>query len=533
MGKLGTDSFHVEASFAKKSKERAVGIVAVERQGFAEWLEREPAHVRAWVESTGFRPRAGAHCLLPGESGRLERVVVLYDDATNFWELASLPGALPRGTYAVKGSLGAELATSLCLGWALGSYRFERYKSKKKELPTLVWPDDADTSRVLALAEGVAFCRDLITTPAEDMGPEELTAAGHALAKRHGAKFHAIVGDKLIQKGFPAIHAVGRASSRPPVLFDLRWGKAKHPRVTLVGKGVCFDTGGLDIKPANYMLLMKKDMGGAALVLGLAHVIMSQNLPVQLRVLVPAVENSVSGNALRPLDVVQTRKGLRVEIGNTDAEGRVVLADALAEAESENPDLIIDAATLTGAARVALGVGLPALFARKDGTADQLMKAGLSAHDPVWRLPLFEPYRRMIDSQIADLTNNSESPYAGAITAALFLAEFMSKDRDWIHLDTMAYNTSARPGRPVGGEALGLFALSRMLEERYAGKARASGSTESTEAAVAPTKGPRATERVVERAKSPRKGSKAIGDRETPSRVKAPRPKKGSARRPR
>ncbi len=472
-----SDSFRVDACFAKKSKDKPVGIVAVEKSAYEAWLRAEPTFVQAWLESTAFRPRVGAHSLLPAEGGRLERVLTVYDDATNFWEFASLPGALPPGTYALANDAAADapsdLATSLCLGWALGSYRFERYKSKKKELPALLWPAAADRERVLRLAEGTFLCRDLINTPAEDMGPVELTAAGHALAKRHGAKFHSISGEKLIRQGYPAVYAVGRASTREPVLFDLTWGKPKHPKLTLVGKGVCFDTGGLDIKPANYMLLMKKDMGGAALVLGLAHVIMSQNLPVRLRVLVPAVENSVSGNALRPLDVIDTRKGIRIEIGNTDAEGRLVLADALTEADSEDPDLLVDAATLTGAARVALGVGLPALFAKKDETANQLLAAGVAAHDPVWRLPLFEPYRRMIDSNVADLTNNSESPYAGAITAGLFLAEFVAKDRDWLHIDTMAYNTSARPGRPVGGEALSLFGLARLFEQRYGGTASA------------------------------------------------------------
>ncbi len=462
-----------------------MGIVALDKASYESWVEKESSFTRAWLDSTGFRPRAGAHSLVPDESGALARVITLYENPSSCWEFASLPGALPTGTYALAEGTPSEVATSLCLGWALGSYRFERYKSKKKPHSTLLWPAVADRERVLRLAEGTFLCRDLINTPAEDLGPPELAAAGQSLAKRHGAKFHAISGERLVRQGYPAIHAVGRAASREPVLLDLVWGKPKHPKVTLVGKGVCFDTGGLNIKPANYMLLMKKDMGGAALVLGLAHVIMSQNLPVRLRVLVPAVENSVSANALRPLDVIDTRKGIRVEIGNTDAEGRLVLADALTEADSEDPDLLIDAATLTGAARVALGVGLPALFARKDETANHLLAAGIEAHDPVWRLPLFEPYRRMIDSQVAELTNNSESPYGGAITAGLFLAEFVSKTRDWLHLDTMAYNTSARPGRPVGGEALGLFGLARLLEQRY-GRGGATGADEPRATAPKP-----------------------------------------------
>lgn len=470
-----SESFKVESCFSKRAKS-AMPLVPVHQGDYGAWLERQPASVRAWLESTrallspgddAAEPKVGAHALVPGPEGALGQVIVLDRRRPSPWDYAGLPGKLPPGTYAAPAGLDAERAAALCLGWALGSYRFERYKTKKKTSPELVWPDSVRPEEVLALAEAICLCRDLINTPAEDMGPAELAEAGRKLARRHGARFSCIGGDDLLRENYPAIHAVGRASSREPLLFDFVWGKPKHPKLTLVGKGVCFDTGGLDIKPSGNMQLMKKDMGGAALVLGLAHVIMSRNLPVRLRVLVPAVENAVAGNAMRPLDVLRTRKGLTVEVGNTDAEGRLILCDALAEAERDEPDLLIDAATLTGAARVALGTSLPAVFARRDETARALVLSGDDAHDPLWRLPLHTPYRRLLDSRVADINNISDGPFGGAITAALFLGEFVAKERDWVHIDTMGFNLSARPGRPYGGEALGLLALARMLEERY------------------------------------------------------------------
>jgi len=451
-----SESFKVESCFSKRAKS-AMPLVPVHQGDYGAWLERQPASVRAWLESTrallspgddAAEPKVGAHALVPGPDGALGQVIVLDRRRPSPWDYAGLPGKLPPGTYAAPAGLDAERAAALCLGWALGSYRFERYKTKKKTSPELVWPDSVRPEEVLALAEAICLCRDLINTPAEDMGPAELAEAGRKLARRHGARFSCIGGDDLLRENYPAIHAVGRASSREPLLFDFVWGKPKHPKLTLVGKGVCFDTGGLDIKPSGNMQLMKKDMGGAALVLGLAHVIMSRNLPVRLRVLVPAVENAVAGNAMRPLDVLRTRKGLTVEVGNTDAEGRLILCDALAEAERDEPDLLIDAATLTGAARVALGTSLPAVFARRDETARALVLSGDDAHDPLWRLPLHTPYRRLLDSRVADINNISDGPFGGAITAALFLGEFVAKERDWVHIDTMGFNLSARPGRP-------------------------------------------------------------------------------------
>ena len=307
--------------------------------------------------------------------------------------------------------------------------------------------------------------RDLVNTPAEDMGPAELAEAARKVAKAGGAKFSTIVGPALLKRNYPCIHIVGRASSRPPRLIDLRWGR-RGPKVTLVGKGVCFDSGGLDLKTANYMQLMKKDMGGAAHVLGLAQMIMAAGLELRLRVLIPAVENSVSANAYRPLDIVRSRKGLTVEIGNTDAEGRVILCDALAEADTEKPDLLIDIATLTGAARVALGPDLPALFANDDLVAEAVLKHGKAVEDPLWRLPLHKPYRKLIDSKVADINNAGDSPFAGAITAALFLADFVDPATHWLHLDVMAWNPTARPGRPVGAEAVAIRALYALIADQ-------------------------------------------------------------------
>lgn len=467
-----SEFFDVESCFSKRAKQ-PVPLVPVSREAFSEWLDEQPARVRAWLEATralqedGARPDAGRHALLPAEDGTLSAVVVIHRTTPRPWDFASLPSRLPPGVYAAPAELDEQAATALALGWALGSYRFDRYKSKKRKGPQLLWPARADHERSALLAEAICLSRDLINTPAADMGPAELAQTARKLARRHGATFRSIAGERLLQSNYPAIHAVGRASSREPLLIDLQWGKPRHPRLTLVGKGVCFDTGGLDIKPSSNMQLMKKDMGGAAFVLGLAHVVMSRKLPVRLRVLVPAVENSVSGNAMRPLDVLSTRKGLTVEVGNTDAEGRLILCDALAEADGDEPDLLIDVATLTGAARVALGTSMPALFSRRSETAQALLDAGETNDDPLWRLPLHQPYRRLLDSRVADLNNISDGPYAGAITAALFLAEFVGSERDWVHVDTMAYNLSARPGRPAGGEAQGLLAFAHMLEERY------------------------------------------------------------------
>jgi leucyl aminopeptidase len=423
---------------------------------------------RAWVAATGFKAEAGEVALLPDAAGGLARVLVGWKPEEPVWALAGLPERLPERRYRLDGAPAAA-ASRLALGWALGAYAFTRYKKRDKGWPSLAWPAAADRALVTRLAEGVSLARDLINTPAEDMGPAQLAEAAEQLAGRHGARAKLIVGEALLAANYPTIHAVGRAAStaRAPRLVDLRWGDERAPKLTLVGKGVCFDSGGLDLKPSSGMRLMKKDMGGAATVLGLAHAVMAANLKVRLRVLIPAVENAVSADSIRPLDVVKTRKGLTVEIGNTDAEGRLILCDALAEADDEKPALMIDMATLTGAARVALGPELPALFAHRDATAESLLRAGAAEADPLWRLPLWPGYRKMFSSEVADLNNISESPFAGAIVAALYLDEFVARDSDWLHIDTYAWNAKSRPGRPEGGEALGLRALYALIAERF------------------------------------------------------------------
>lgn len=451
-----------------RSRRPAIPIHLLSASSLPGWLRGQPRYVKNWLQSSEYRAGEGQLRLVPGRDGKLWGVVVGVSQRNEPWGYAALPALLPRGhQYTLAGEFDEEAANAAALGWALGCYRFGRYRKKQSEFAKLLWPTAADRALVSALVEGIALCRDLINTPASDMGPEELAAAGHDLAKRHGAKSKIVVGESLLQAGYPMVHAVGRASTRAPRLLDLHWGSPKHPRLTLVGKGVCFDTGGLDLKDANNMKLMKKDMGGAALVLGLAHALMALELPVSLRVLVPAVENSVSGNAMRPLDVLTSRKGISVEIGNTDAEGRLILADALTEAASEKPDLLIDVATLTGAARVALGTGLPALFSSEAAVASALLAAGQQVGDPLWQLPLHDAYRKALDSKVAEINNVSNDSFAGAITAALFLREFVGKRQRWMHIDTMGFNLESQPGRPYGGEALGLRALTRMLQQRY------------------------------------------------------------------
>ena len=447
-----------------RASKDTVPLTLLDRAALEPWLKRASQRLQRWVAANGFAAEPGGLCLLPGDDGCLAGVIAGIDPAQGPWSAAALPSRLPAGRYALAGRVGKATAEQAALGWGLASYRFGRYRTgTARPGPQLVWPKAAERAAVQRTLEGVALVRDLVNTPSEDMGPAELAAAARTLGRRFKARVSVIQGQALLDKNYPLIHAVGRASSRAPRLVDLRWGR-RGPRVTLVGKGVCFDSGGLDLKPASGMKLMKKDMGGAAHVLGLAHMIMAADLPLRLRVLVPAVENAVSGNAFRPLDVIKSRQGLTVEIGNTDAEGRLVLADALTEACREKPDLLIDFATLTGAARVALGPELPALFASEDSLADAFARAGEAAYDPVWRLPLFEPYRALLDSKVADLNNISDGPFAGAITAALFLREFVPREISWAHLDIMAWNSRARPGRPSGGEALGLRAAYGVVE---------------------------------------------------------------------
>lgn len=445
-----------------------VALTPVTKAGLADWLAAQSPAVASWVKAVGFTGEAGSTVFLPGPDGAVAHVLAGVSAVDDLWAFAGLPASLPAGSYRIDATLDARVATRAALGWALGSYRFSRYrKPPEKGFANLVWPAEADRGEVERAATATWLVRDLVNTPACDMGPAELAQAAQDLAAEFDAAVEVIVGQDLLDRDYPAVHAVGRASPRAPRLIDLRWGNPDHPKVTIVGKGVCFDTGGLDLKPSSAMLIMKKDMGGAAHALALGRMIMMAGLPVRLRVLVPAVENVVSGDSFKPQDVLKTRKGLTVEVGNTDAEGRLILCDALAEADSEKPELLIDFATLTGAARVALGPDLPALMCNDDALANDLTEAGTAVDDPMWRLPLWAPYRKGLDSKVADLNNVTTNGFAGAITAGLFLQEFVSKETPWAHLDTYAWNGSARPGRPEGGEALGLRAAYAVIAKRF------------------------------------------------------------------
>ena len=434
------------------------------------WRAALDPSARAWVLDHGFRAEAGKLLLLPAADGSVGAAVLGLGSSTTSpgfdpWLAASLPERLPNGLWKPS-ALGAPEAASLALGWALGRYRFLRYKSLNQELggqAELVPPPGIDMDEVRRTAEADALARDLINTPAADMGPEQLAQAAQALTDRWGAQCLHVIGDELLANGLPMIHAVGRAGPQLPRLIDLRWGDPAHPRLTLVGKGVCFDTGGLDMKPSSAMALMKKDMGGAACALGLASLVMDAGLPMRLRVLIPAVENSIAGNAYRPGDVLTSRKGVTVEVNNTDAEGRLVLADALALADEESPDLLIDLATLTGAARVALGPDLPALFCDDDRLAELAVQHGRGNHDPLWRLPLWQAYGEDLSSKVADLTNVTSNGFAGAIIGGLFLRRFVAATTPWMHIDLYAWNPKERPGRPVGGAAQAIRGLYRML----------------------------------------------------------------------
>jgi leucyl aminopeptidase len=428
-----------------------------------------PAEARQFAQAHGFAAKPGACLALPSAEGHIAQVVFGLEDATSksrdLFRPGSLPGLLPPGVYRFANAPhDTRLAT---LAFALGSYRFSRYRKADTPAVTLLPPDGVDIAEITRMAEAAMLARDLINTPANDMGPAELSQAAEQLARRFGATFACIVGDELTQQNFPLIHAVGMASPRAPRLIDIGWGDLSHPKVTLVGKGVCFDTGGLDLKPSSGMLIMKKDMGGAANVLALALMVMDAKLKVRLRVLIPAVENAVAGNAFRPLDVFPSRKGLTVEIGNTDAEGRLVLADALALADEEKPDLLIDLGTLTGAARVALGPDLPPFYTNDETLALDLARCAKDENDPLWRLPLWPPYDAWLDSKVATLNNAPSGGFAGSITCALFLQRFVEDAKSWLHVDIYGWTPSSKPARPEGGECQAARAIYKLLSERY------------------------------------------------------------------
>jgi leucyl aminopeptidase len=424
---------------------------------------------RAFVKAAGFEPRPGRHLILPGADGTGGALFGLESakDGSNAFLPGLLPGVLPAGTWRFANAPHDTRLAALAL--ALGAYRFTRYRKAGDKAVRLVLPDGIDGDDLSRIADGMSLARDLINTPTNDMGPADLEAATRTLAKQHGAKFRSVVGDELHRQNFPLIHAVGRAADarRAPRLIELRWGRSGDPKVTLVGKGVCFDTGGLDLKPSSAMLLMKKDMGGAATVLALAHMIMDAKLKVALRVLIPAVENSVAGDAFRPSDVYASRKGLTVEIGNTDAEGRLILADALALADEETPDLLVDMGTLTGAARVALGPELPPYYTDDETLAADLARHAAVENDPLWRLPLWMRYDQNLDSKVADVNNIAAGGMAGSIICALFLKRFVSAAKSWLHFDIYAWTPAAKPGRPEGGECQAARALYALLTQRY------------------------------------------------------------------
>jgi len=454
-----------------KPRKNSVPIHPVDRAGLAAAVEALDAPARRWLQTLGFTGAPDTHALLPGADGSLQAVWAGVRSAADPWVLALLPKALPAGDYHLgEGGLALDPA-AVAMSWELGSYTFDLYKPAHRAPATLSLPSTEAAQRGLILAAAIAGTRDLVNTPAEHLGPGALAEAVRLVAGQHGATFKQTVGDALLKAGFPAIHAVGRAadaaSGRAPRLIELNWGKPKDPRITLVGKGVCFDSGGLDIKGADGMRLMKKDMGGAANALGLAQMIMALKLPVRLQLLIPAVENAIAGNAYRPGDVFKTRKGLHIEIGNTDAEGRVILCDALAYGAEGQPALMIDLATLTGAARVALGSQLPALFCRGLEQAREIVDLGLAMQDPLWHMPLWAPYHAGIESDIADIVNTGRNALGGAINAALFLEDFVPADQEWLHIDLYAWNEGARPGRPAGGEAQTLRTLLAYLQKRF------------------------------------------------------------------
>lgn len=446
----------------------AITVIAVRPSSLTEVLATLPPQAKAWVEGHQFKALPGTWLGIPDSEGGLLLVLAGITDHADPHAISHLPLSLPEGRYRFDTSQGEPLsAAQILLGWGLGAYQFNRYRTPPRAPAVLLIAEGADgLSEAQAMLAASVQVRDLVNTPTQEMGPEQLEAEIRQLALRYGATVNAVVGEALLQENFPAIHAVGRASHRAPRLIELTWGDKGHPLLTVVGKGVCFDTGGLDIKPADGMRNMKKDMGGAAHAIALAGLIMDQALPVRLQLLIPAVENAVGPDAYRPGEIVQTRKGIQVEIDNTDAEGRMVLCDALAYAAESSPALILDFATLTGAARIALGPDLPALFANQDEIANDWLAAGEALQDPVWRMPLWRPYLRYLKSNVADMAN-SGSRMAGAVTAALYLERFIPEGQAWAHLDVYAWNDTDRPGRPAGGEALGLRSAWRMLKKRF------------------------------------------------------------------
>ncbi|MFT6834234.1 MAG: leucyl aminopeptidase [Francisellaceae bacterium] len=455
----------VAGIFLTDKKINFIPIIPLDLDSYSSWLKNSTACERKYLETVNFEPKEHKHIIIFNPNGNAAKILVGFDQSS-MWCLSSLYKNLPDASYYVQDEynlLNCELAY---LGFSLGSYVFDKYKKYNRPEVYLYLPEQFQQVRILS--ESICMVRDLVNTPAEDLGTKQLSSAVKELANKYSAQFEEIVGDDLLTQNYPTIHAVGRASINLPRLLDLKWGNEENPKLTLVGKGVSFDTGGLDVKPAGGMLIMHKDMGGSAHVIGLANLIMAHNLPVRLRVLIPAVENSIGSNAYRPSDVIKTRNGKTVQVLNTDAEGRLILCDALAEASSENPDMIIDMATLTGASRVALGLEVPAVFSNNSENAANLLECSNEVEDPIWQMPLYQPYKRYLNNPIADMGNISTgNAFGGAILAALFLESFIDPEVDWLHLDLGAWNATSQPGRPIGGECMSLRCIYKFLENKY------------------------------------------------------------------
>lgn len=455
--------------FTFGGRDLATPVVLLTTAGYTRLRKKlGPAQLQ-WLEQNDFAARSGQLCGLPSVDGAVEKFLVGIANIEDPFAVADLPTRLPPGLYSLEGTGVKANFSSLAVGWGLGAYQFTRYKSATREPARLKVPNAADQQRIDETVAATYRVRDMINTPAEDMMPQHIAAVVAELAQIHDGTFREIVGDELLAENYPCIHTVGRASINPPRLLELRWGDPSHPTVTLVGKGISFDSGGLDIKPASGMRNMKKDMGGAAHAIGLAQLVMALELPIRLRLLVAAAENAISSNAFRPGDIITTRAGITVEVDNTDAEGRLVLCDAITEACSEKPDMLVDFATLTGAARVAVGTEIAAYFCNDRELSSQLMDASAQTVDPAWELPLHDGYANLLKSHIADTQNCASTPFGGATTAALYLKKFVDANVPWLHFDIMAWNVRSRPGRPIGGEAMGLRAMFATLEQRYSG----------------------------------------------------------------
>lgn len=452
------------SSFFVDSQTSAIPIHCVTKKSFFEWIGKQDDFTQSWLKSTGFTGAPQTMVLIPTPSGTIGQV--LWGDDDSFWHYAALANKLPAGTYYLDTALDSFEANHACLAWGLSFYQFKKYLScADTPLKQLVWPAKAERPWVKAHLETITNIRDWINTPAADFMPDTLATLTQNLATQYQAQVRIVKGSQLMQD-YPAVYTVGKAAEATPCYIHLHH---RHPqsikKLALIGKGVCFDSGGLDIKSSGNMLLMKKDMGGAAHALGLTQLILAMQLPVEINLYIPAVENAINGNAMRPLDIIKTRKGLSVEVGNTDAEGRLILADALDEASNTKPDLIIDFATLTGAARVALGTDLPGIFCNQQLLANHFVRAASKVNDPVWPLPLHKPYAKQLKTPLADLSSTGKSSYGGAILAALFLEHFINHDTPWIHIDLMAYNLSSSPGKPEGGEAMALRAAYEFISE--------------------------------------------------------------------